>query len=406
MFLGEVFFDHSITTNFRSSAIQALNQLLQRKDLGFFQLPERDLLWNQTQKVGQDFAKSFEHFIWVGIGGSSLGPKAICQALNISKVTFVESPDIVSLKASIEGKSLEKIGFIFVSKSGTTIESLTNFQFYSQELKKNKLSIEKQSLVITESKTSSLYDWAKTNKCPQLEIPLDVGGRFSVLTAVGQLIFILAGLDLNAYWNGAKSVLKEEFKQNTLLPMIEFFISGLNKKDVLTYFWYYCDNSYLLGKWLEQLWAESLSKDNSTYVVSVPIVALGPSDQHSILQQMVATQHKKSIVIHRFEPVERHEYRIEATTFNETRSLQNKKLSDLLRIEAEALRESQKQINNSVLEIQFQKVDGQSIAQYFMSYQLVVGALGEYMKINAFDQPGVELGKVITKKMLQQDSQI
>ncbi|MBL7544850.1 MAG: glucose-6-phosphate isomerase [Bdellovibrionaceae bacterium] len=384
------------------SPAQCFEKLTNRKEIGFYKLHEMDQLWSQTQQIGTAFAAKFKNFIWVGIGGSSLGPKAMAEALRWSHIQVLENPDIQTLLATKKKYgSFKDVGFVFVSKSGTTIETLATLDFFNQELAVENLDLKTQSLVITELKSSSLYDWARGNQIPILEIPLTVGGRFSVLSSIGQLVIKLGKMDVSAFRQGAASVFEAEYKEKTLYPLTQFFMDSFKRHDVLTYFWYYSDSTYQLGKWLEQLWAESLAKKESPlYVAPAPIVSLGANDQHSILQQMMETQLKKSVVIHRFKSSEENAYQLKTTQFSETDVLRNKPLSSLLKTEAQAMTESQKESQHPVCEIQFEKMDESALGRYFMTYQLVVGMLGEFMQINAFNQPGVELGKVITKKIL------
>ncbi|MBN8536890.1 MAG: glucose-6-phosphate isomerase [Deltaproteobacteria bacterium] len=393
------------TTHQAQSSLEAL---LKRTDLGFFKLPQHPTMWNTAQEVTTTFAKKFKKFVWVGIGGSSLGPKSMALAFANEDIYFVENPDLKTLQ-SLNKKmtNWQEVGFVFVSKSGTTIETLSILDYYLSKFEQLKLNLANHSLVITELKPSSLYDWAKTNQVPVLEIPLDVGGRFSVLSSVGQVLVGIAHKDIQAFRKGAASVFEQSYVQNTLLPMIHFYIEGLNHKDVLSYFWYYSDSAYQLGKWLEQLWAESLAKkelrkgaSHIPYVASVPVVALGANDQHSVLQQMMETQLQKSVVVHRFTESEEMAELFPKSHFKETSPLQNKKFGMLLKTEAQTMTESQKEVNNHVMELQLETLNEFTMGQYFMTYKLIVGALGEYMNIEAFNQPGVELGKIITKKML------
>lgn len=379
-------------------------KLTSRQEIGFYKLTEMDSLWAQTEEVGTEFALKFKSFIWVGIGGSSLGPKAVVEAMRWSHVQVIENPDVQTLLATKKKHgSLKDVGFVFVSKSGTTIETLATMDFFAQELADEGLQLKNQSVVVTELKPSSLYDWAKSNQVPTLEIPVNVGGRFSVLSPIGQLVIKLGKGNLARFRQGAASVFTQDYKNKTLYPLSQFFMDSFKRKDVLTYFWYYSDSTYQLGKWLEQLWAESLAKkDSPKYVATAPIVSLGTNDQHSILQQMMETQLGKAIVVHRFRPSEEHAYQLKTTQFPETHILKNRPLSHLLKTEAQAMTESQREMKHPVCEIQFETMDEFVLGQYFMTYKVIVGMLGEYMDINTFNQPGVELGKVITKKILSE----
>lgn len=392
----------AMSADISQAANSALASLLKRTDLGFFKLPEMNSLWQKSEEITPKFGRQFKQFIWVGIGGSSLGPKCMASALGVENVHFLENPDIKTIQnLNKKIQNWKDVGFIFVSKSGTTIETLATLDYYLNKLEQHQLKISEQSLVITEMKSSSLYDWAQNHKVPVLEIPLNVGGRFSVLSSIGQTFLGITGNSIADFKKGAESVLTSPFKEQTLLPLLGFYLEGLKQKDVLSYFWYYSDSTYQLGKWLEQLWAESLGKKESPlYTASVPIAVLGANDQHSVLQQMMEAPMKKSVIIHRSVESEENAELLVKSHFKETKPLENKPFSLLLKTEARAMTESQKEIQNHTLEIQLDKMTSYELGQYFMTYKLIVGAMGEFMKIDTFNQPGVELGKVIAKKML------
>jgi glucose-6-phosphate isomerase len=127
---------------------------------------------------------------------------------------------------------------------------------------------------------------------------------------------------------------------------------------------------------------------------------LGANDQHSVLQQMMEAPMKKSVIIHRATDSEETSEVLSKSNFKETKALEGKEFSLLLKTEARAMTESQKEIQNHTMELQLDKMTAFELGQYFMTYKLIVGAMGEFMKINAFNQPGVELGKILAKKML------
>jgi glucose-6-phosphate isomerase len=159
------------------------------------------------------------------------------EALKVNNIQILENPDIQTLlEARKKFPSFKDVGFVFVSKSGTTIETLATMDFFSQELAAENLLLKNQTVVITELKASSLYDWAKTNGAPILEIPLNVGGRFSVLSSIGQLVIKLCKLNLAEFRHGAESAMKTEYKERTLFPMAQFFMESLQTERCVVVF--------------------------------------------------------------------------------------------------------------------------------------------------------------------------
>lgn len=170
--------------------------------------------------------------------------------------------------------------------------------------------------------------------------------------------------------------------------------------------WSYNSRMKNFGLWFQQLWAESLGKavkwDGSPAPrVSSPLCAVGASDQHSILQQVMERAKDKFVVFQRFADTEGGTKKILQPQFPETKSLQGRTMGALLGVEAQSTQETLNHNGVSTLTLSYKALDEESLGYQFMLWELVVAGLGEVLGINAFDQPGVELGKVLAKKKLQ-----
>ena len=189
---------------------ESLKIFLQRKDIGFPHLMERTQLWQQSYKVGHDLSAKFKKLVIVGLGGSSLGTRVLAEVFHARQLFFVDNVDAMDFETLIEELGdLKDVAWAFVSKSGTTIESLCALEFLDQIYKDEKLSLAAQSVVVSENKDNTLMKWARHNSVPTCEIPVDVGGRFSVLSPVGMMPAAFIGLDLEKFRVGAMRAVQD-----------------------------------------------------------------------------------------------------------------------------------------------------------------------------------------------------
>lgn len=383
---------------------ESLKLFFERKEIGFPQLPERVGLWQSAYKVGSDFANRFKKLVIVGLGGSSLGTRVLSEVFLAKNMYFVDNVDALAFEALIEELGdLKEVGWAFISKSGTTIESLCALELIDQVYSAEDLNLAKHSLVISETKQNSLTDWAKKNDLPVCEIPLDVGGRFSVLTPVGMMPAAFLGLDLERFRVGALWALKDTaLVTQTMAQLMQSF----ERDEWISLLWPYNSRLKNFGSWYQQLWAESLAKPTTRAGqpaprVSTPMWAIGASDQHSILQQVMEGTKDKFVMFLRVDESEAGSQVIRKAQFKETQDLEGRTMGELLRAEALATQEALNQSGVSTMTFKTKALDEQTLGFLFMFWQLVVAGIGEYIQIDAFNQPGVELGKRLAKEKLK-----
>jgi glucose-6-phosphate isomerase len=399
----EILNGHQLSDSLRQTSQKSLQKFFARNDIGFVALPDRKNLWEHSQKLGHELREKFQNMVVVGIGGSSLGGRVLAQVSGAQNVHFVDNVDAVEFELLFKRLGdLSKTCWLFISKSGTTIETLLALEFIDQKYKEQNLSLPKNSVVITENKTNTLSDWAKKNQVPQAEVPLDVGGRFSVLTPVGLVPAAFMGMDLEKMRQGAAQA-----RENKKLveDLMSHFAWSFEQNQWITLFWFYNSRAHSLGMWLNQLWAESLGKKTDRQGkaaprASTPMWAIGAVDQHSVLQQVMEGAADKFVVFHRFDDAEGGTLKLQQSQFPETKPLQNKTMGTLLKAEAIATEEALRKSGVSTLCLKTKVLDAQSLSYYFMLFELVIAGLGEWADINAFDQPGVELGKRLAKDLL------
>jgi glucose-6-phosphate isomerase len=383
----------------------SLKSFMERKEIGFPQLVERIPLWQQSHLRGAEFAAKFQKLVIVGLGGSSLGTRVIAEVFRSKTLFFIDNVDALEFDSLVEELGgIKDVAWAFISKSGTTIESLCALEFLDRIYQDEGLKLSAHSIVISENKESSLTMWARKNQIPECEIPVDVGGRFSVLSPVGMFPAAFLGLDLEKMRVGAKrALLDTELVTKTMAQVLQSY----KREEWITLLWPYNSRLKNFGSWFQQLWAESLGKPvtragSPAPRVSTPMWAIGASDQHSILQQVMEGTKDKFVVFVRVEESESGSRRLETSQFKETADLKGRSMGELLKAEALATQEALNQNGVSTMTLKAKVLDEETLGYMFMFWQLVVAGMGEFLKIDAFNQPGVELGKVLAKQKLKQ----
>ncbi len=398
-----------VNSDFLTEAQAAVESVLRNSALGFHQLPERFLLWESCQALAKQLRANYTKMVVLGIGGSSLGGKVLqeaCRSQADRSVIFLDSIDplfIHQFLLSIESE-LKSVCWALISKSGNTIETLTQADYIHQFYQEQNLDWPQQCVVVTEPKESPLGSFAHQYNLPRLEVPLDVGGRFSVLSPVGLLPAAFMGLDLEALRRGAIQARQSLSLLSQLVAQCEM---SFQREEWITVFWSYSSSLKEFGFWVQQLWAESLAKkrdrnERPAPRVSSPLPCLGPADQHSILQQIAEGAKDKFVIFLRNEAAEKAGSIISKTLFSGGELMVGKKLGELLAAEAQATQLGLEQQSVSTLTLQISAVTEKELGFLFMFFELVVAALGERLNIDAFNQPGVELGKLIAKKILSE----
>ena len=377
----------------------------ERTKIGYYNLVKQDTI------LFKEYATSVQqkNIVVIGIGGSTLGTYAIYKFLKHSKklekkLFFLETTDPIDIQSKLDGIDLNDALFIVISKSGTTVETLSIFKYVHTLIK-----IDKENTVIITEFDSKLNDYAKANGMKSFEIPKSVGGRFSVFSAVGLLPLSIVGIDIDAILLGIKQVHDSFFSKgleyNTIVKKARFFVEYKNRFNVNVVFSY---SSRLEGfnKWYIQLWGESLGKIdiNSTRQGLTPIGIIGPIDQHSFLQLIVEGKRDKTITVVKIDDFDK-DLKIPNVTLEgleELDYLNNIEFSSLINMQADSTIEAINNLNDIPCDvITLDTVSENSIASLMYSYELLTSVCAKFMYINAYNQPGVESGKIILKANLQ-----
>lgn len=383
--------------------LKALKAIQERKECTFPKLVDDEAMWKQAAQVGAELRAKYKHLVLCGIGGSSLGGQVVSAISPNPRVTYLENVDGDDLDRLLARIDAPNTGFLFVSKSGGTIETLASADYIRDDFERRGLDLKKHAQVMTESKHNALGRWAAEHGLPITLISPEVGGRYSVLSAVGMVPAAVEGLRVDGFRAGARRALaRPEFAARLMAESVLSFERG----EWITVFWFYERMGRLAGGWLQQLWGESLGKavgrdGKPAPRSSTAMVALGAVDQHSFLQQIMEGARDKFVVFLRTDRAEGGKLQLRRSTFNETKSLEGKPLGRLLRAEALATEEALHRSGCSTLSLKTEVLDEEGLGEFFMTFQLVVAGLGEFLGLNPFDQPGVELGKGLAKEFLQ-----
>ena len=357
---------HSIDSSELQKSKQALQKVLSRKDLGFFQVPERGHLWSQSQEKAQELRNQADDLVVVGIGGSSLGPKALYEVLEDpcaeKRLHFCDNVDALEFE-KIWARLVDpsRTAWVFISKSGSTIETLVAADLIFQRYDSHRWPF--QACVISEIKSNPLTDWAKSKNVSCLEIPLDVGGRFSVLTPVGMLPMAFLGIPLGEFQEGARKALQN---QELTANLIAHFSQSFQRQEWITFFWFYASSYQSFGRWLQQLWAESLAKtvDRQGHAaprVSTPVWGIGSSDQHSLLQQLMEGAKDKLIVFSRFQKIESSGEQVKKSQFQGQEFFNGHNMGELIAAQAQGTRQALNEQKASTMSLVIEDMSPQAL---------------------------------------------
>lgn len=382
--------------------------LKKRTDLGFLRLPDRAELWDSSETRAREIRKSSHVLAVLGMGGSSLGGRALLEALKRNdashRVEFVDNVDADRFWKWLRSQhKLDDVHWAIMSKSGNTIETLSMAEFADQHLRHSgfrKLSA--CSTAISEVDDNPLMRWARREGVASLEIPKDVGGRFSVLSPVGLLPAAYMGFDLQKLRAGALWAREQD---ELIARLACQSLMSFKREEWITLFWSYSDGLVDFGLWTQQLWAESLGKavdrkGGRAPRASTPMPAIGSSDQHSILQQVMEGARDKFVWFLRVGEAEAESPVLERNLFDCQTLMQGRSMGQLFAAMATATRDALAQNQVQSLTLKTDRLDEESIGALFMLTEMVVGTIGEAFDIDAFNQPGVELGKQLARQIL------
>ena len=367
----------------------------------------------------------FENILVLGIGGSALGGLAVTEALlkpywnllsseqrnNFPRIFFLDNIDPDGIVGLLDVLDLSKTLVNVITKSGSTAETMSQFMILKDRLEKELGDDYRKNIVATTDKNIGvLRQIAEQEGYKTFVVPDDVGGRFSVFSAVGLLPFALVGLDIDEIVRGVKDMdlaLKNtDINENIAAQnaLIHYLLDTQKGKKISVMMPYSSRLKYV-SDWYVQLWAESLGKEKNLdgeYVNNgpTPIKAVGATDQHSQIQLYNEGPNDKII---NFIRVEEFDTNLEIPKIFEYTGigyLGGKTINDLINAEADATRVTLADYNKPTVTISIPKINGYYVAQLLYMLEVQTAIAGALYNINAFDQPGVEQAKNYTYALM------
>ena len=385
-------------------AFQAIKK--EKEHIGYYALPEQDI--KPILAYCDSIPSHIESIAVIGIGGSSLGAKAVYEFLRpmeklTRKLYFFESTDPINIQNLLSKVDLDKTHFLVISKSGTTVETFAIYK-YILSLQSNP-----ECYTFITDPGSALEQYANSIHAKTLHLPDNVGGRFSVLSVVGLVPLSLCGIDIKALLSGANSVKKSFFEQGYLQDILlkkSLFYAVNHAKYHINCIFAYSESLKYFCEWYVQLWGESLGKKqrhSAFHVGLTPIGLIGPKDQHSFLQLIMEGTRDKSVTFIQIEDFQ-DEIQIPNTTLPHLESLDvlnTLSFSKLINMQCNSVMEALKKEETIPLDsISIPKIDAENIGSLIFYYELLTSLVGELIDVNTYDQPGVEAAKIILKKKL------
>lgn len=368
-------------------------------------------------------AKKIATIVVVGIGGSTMGTRAIAQMLFNSNrahkpnLIFLETVDpdrcartITMLEQQL--KAGKHVLVNVVTKSGTTTETIVNFELLLALLKKYHPTDFHEYVVVTTNEGSPLEQLAHVYNFGVLSIPLKVGGRFSVFSAVGLFPLAMAGWDIDELLAGARhgfalateidcavnpaaqsAALKVAHYRNGI-NLFDLFVFSLDLQDV--------------GLFYRQIFAESLGKKNDIHgkIVEIgmtPLISVGSTDLHSVGQLYLGGPRSMFTT---FIEVEKTEHNPTIPNLPEfeacVKNIQNRPVTDTMQAILRGTQQAYEVDKRPFMRVVLPEKNAYSCGTLLQLYMIEVMYMGYLLDINPFDQPDVERYKERTRKLLAQ----
>jgi glucose-6-phosphate isomerase len=397
--------------------------------LRYRDLPTDQDMIDAVHREVEHFRDRCEVLVVLGIGGSALGNIALHHALNPytynlqsdrqragPQLFVLDNIDPDQIKSVIDfiTPKLKKTVINVISKSGETAETAAQFILFRDLLqKKLGKKYKDHILATTDPNGGTLREICKDEGYRTLEVPDGVGGRFSVLSAVGLFSAGICGIDIDALLEGAAAMdkrLKEpDVLKNpaALIAAISYILDRKGKH--MSVMMPYATSLYYLGDWFRQLWAESLGKQHDlqgkeVFAGQTPIKALGTTDQHSQVQLYREGPNDKLIT---FLQVERFNQKLmipdSMKEIPTLAYLADSNFQTLINSEKLATEYALLESKRPTMTVLFPRVTPETVGQFLYLYEVAVSFAGGLYHINTYDQPAVQLGKDATYALMGKD---
>jgi glucose-6-phosphate isomerase len=391
-------------------------------EYGFYKLVDQGETVRRISAFAEGLGQAHDHVLVLGIGGSALGTKALLNALRrpawnelddegrdfFPRLTVLENVDPTSVEAALRRIDPRRVLVNVISKSGGTAETMAQYLVVRQWLEDALGGAATRHVVFTTDPTrGALRELATREGIATLEVPPDVGGRFSVLSPVGLLPAALVGIDVDALLSGARAAIQaaeaDELARNpAALHAALHWAADADLDARIDVLMPYTDRLREFAEWYRQLWAESLGKRVSrggevVHRGPTPVGAVGATDQHSQVQLFMEGPYDKVITFVVVDDLgEDLQIPPRPDLPADLAYLPGHSLGGLLRAEYEATSAALAQMGRMSCTLRLPELGPAAVGEAIMFLQVATGYAGVWYGVDPFDQPGVELGKKLT----------
>lgn len=360
--------------------------------------------------LADGFAARFETVVVLGTGGSSLGGQAICALADAGfgprrghpRLVFIDNIDPDSLDGFWDSVDVTRTGFVAISKSGATAETVAQLCLCLERLGDRPAG--EHVVIVTEPGDNPLRALAGRFAIPTFDHDSGLGGRYSALSVTGALPALIAGLDMAALRAGAEAVCAAALNAASPADSAPAVGAALNvalarsRGGAATVLMPYVDRLRPFAAWVRQLWAESLGKQGGG---TTPIPAVGATDQHSQLQLYLAGPRDKLFTLillaragtgGRISP--------DIAVDPRLAYLAGRTLGDLMAAEQEATADALARNGRPVRVLRLPRLDERALGAMMMHFMLETVIAGHLLGVDPFDQPAVEEGKILARERL------
>ena len=414
---------HAASGSFRE-AHASVATLHRAGTLGFIDLPADEALLNQSLRIAEKFRGRTDSVLLLGIGGSALGPIALRTALRpygwnmldhdgrdgFPCLHVLDNVDPASIAALLSRLELSRTLVLVISKSGGTVETMAQYLIVRDALIRE-LGDERaraQLVFVTDPEAGALRRIARRENIETVDIPSNVGGRFSVFSPVGILPAALIGVDVRALLRGAAHVTQQATTSDLSANIPGIFatlqwLADTNHGRHVHALMPYADPLRDIALWFVQLWAESLGKRRSDGSLAgpTPLPAVGATDQHSQVQLFMEGPLDKTVSFISVAGREAEGVIPAAhSDIPELAYIGGHTLGALIGIEQRATAGALAARGRLNLTIQLDRLDAWHVGALLQTFCLSTAYAGSLYNVDAFNQPGVELGKNFAYAML------
>lgn len=386
-------------------------------------LPEDLQILDQVKNLAFEKKKLHpEIIIVIGIGGSNLGEMAVAEGVTDRFKSHLEGSPKVMYADSVDSESMNFISKTLelelakgknvllnvISKSGSTLETIANFEVLINIIQTYKENY-KEHIVIISDNDSALANYANEQKISFLEIPIEIGGRYSVFSAGGLFTLAMIGIKIEEFFKGAREMykicLESDVSKNPAMTSAIAQYYHYKKKANISNLFLFSKNLETLGKWHRQLMAESLGKEKDlkgkkVNVGITPIVSIGTIDLHSMEQLCIAGPYDKFTT---FVSVKEQKSEISLPLVSKTglgNYLSGYNFNQLSHYILEGVKENFQKKKRPFISLEMPDISENSIGQFMMWKMFETIFLAKLLNVNAFDQPAVESYKKATRDIM------